>query len=276
MSAPTDEKAEVEDSYRLHRRFDRLGRLVGDEAMARLFSTHVVVVGLGGVGAHAAEALARSGIGKLTLVDFDLVCVTNTNRQVQAMRGTIGKPKANVLAERLRLVNPQSTVKAVPLFYDVRTADMILRPDVHWVIDAIDNVTAKCHLLAACRQRGIPVVCATGAGGRIDPTRVAVADLADTSVDPLAFAVRRILRRKYDFPRTGPMDIPAVYSTESLRDPVALHYDKGEGFSCVCPTGDNDLHNCEERSVIWGTAGFVTTTFGMACASVVVRRIAEQ
>ncbi|MEC8191370.1 MAG: ThiF family adenylyltransferase, partial [Myxococcota bacterium] len=151
------------ETYKLHRRFDRMGRLVGDRAMRQLFDARVTVVGLGGVGSFAAEALARSGIGHLTLIDFDLVCVTNANRQLQAMRGTVGKPKATVLAERLRLINPQATIKAVPLFYEARLADKLLPPETDFVVDAIDNVNAKCHLLAACRDRAIPVVCSTGA-----------------------------------------------------------------------------------------------------------------
>lgn len=262
-----------EDHYRLHRRFDRIGRLVGDTAMERLLGSHVVVIGLGGVGSHCAEALCRSGIGKLTLIDFDLVCITNSNRQVQAMRGTIGKPKASVLAERLRMINPKAEIKAVPLFYDARLADRLLSGEIDFVVDAIDNVTAKCHLLAECRRRGLPVVCSTGASGRLDPTRIAVADLAKTKVDPLAATVRKILRQKHGFPRKGDFGIQAVYSEEHLSSPQELTYDKGEGFHCVCPNGENDMHSCEERNVIWGTAGFVTGTFGLTCASVVVRSL---
>lgn len=267
--------AEEQVSYRLHRRFDRMARLVGEAAMERLWHSHVLVVGLGGVGSHAAEALARSGVGQLTLVDFDQVCVTNTNRQLQALRGTVGKPKASVLAERLRLISPQARIRAVPLFYEARIADQLLggrqRPDM--VVDAIDNVTAKCHLLATCRARGIPVVCSTGASGRMDPTAVQIADLAATHVDPLAQAVRKILRRKHDFPASGEWGIPAIFSTEHLADPQELAYDHGEGFSCVCPGGENDRHDCEKRNVIWGTAGFVTSVFGNAAASVVVRHL---
>jgi tRNA A37 threonylcarbamoyladenosine dehydratase len=264
-----------EETYKTHRRFDRIGRLMGDDAMKRLFNSRVTVIGLGGVGSFAAEALARSGVGHLTLVDFDLVCVTNANRQLQAMRGTIGKPKATVLAERLRLINPAATIKAVPLFYDERLADKLLPEGTDYVVDAIDNVTAKCHLLATCKARNIPIVCSTGAAGRWDPTRVEITDLADSRVDPLAQTVRRILRQQYDFPRKGPFGIPSVFSSEPLTDPVDLHYDGGEGFSCVCPNGENDVHTCEDRNVIWGTAGFVTGTFGLTCASVVVRDLVK-
>jgi tRNA A37 threonylcarbamoyladenosine dehydratase len=244
--------------------------------MSKLFGSRVTIIGLGGVGSFAAEAIARSGVGHITLVDFDLVCVTNANRQLQAMRGTIGKPKATVLAERLRLINPSATIKAVPLFYDARVSDMILTPNTDYVVDAIDNVEAKCQLLAACRARNIPVVCSTGAAGRWDPSQIQVADLAQTRVDPLGKWVRKFLRQRYDFPRKGDFGIKAVFSTEPLKAPVELNYDGGEGFRCVCPGGENDVHTCEDRNVIWGTAGFVTGSFGLAAAGVVVRDIVGQ
>lgn len=274
MTLVTDNAPEeVEDNYRLHRRFDRIGRLVGDDGMARLLNARVMVIGLGGVGSQAAEALARSGVGKLWLVDFDKVCITNTNRQLQAMQGTIGKFKADILAERLQKVNPQAQVESIKLFYNERTSDRLLDMQPDWVVDCIDNITAKCHLLHACKERGTKVVCSTGASGRIDPTHIKLADLGETRVDPLASAVRKILRTKYGFPAKGPFGIPAVFSTESAAEPHELHYDEGKGFRCVCPGGKNEFHSCEDRSVIYGTAGFVTGVFGMMCASVVVREI---
>jgi tRNA A37 threonylcarbamoyladenosine dehydratase len=250
-----------------------MARLVGEPAMERLYRAHVMVIGLGGVGSFAVEALARSGVGRLSLVDFDRVCVTNSNRQLQATQGTVAKLKASVLAERVKLVNPQCEPRPIPLFYSGKSAEQILgaRPD--FVVDAIDNVTAKCHLIATCRARGIPVVSSTGASGRIDPTRVRVADLAATRVDPLADAVRRALRKKYGFPPRGPFGVPSVWSDEPPAEPRELTYDGGEGFRCVCPGGTNDVHSCEERRVIYGTAGFVTGAFGLACASVAVRSL---
>ncbi len=267
----------VDEDYKLHRRFDRIGRLVGDRGMAKLFGSRVAVIGLGGVGSFAAESLARSGVGCLDLVDFDLVCITNSNRQLQAMKGTIGKSKAEVLAERLSMVNPKAQVNAVQFFYNDRTSERILKPEgqpLDFVVDAIDNVTAKCHLLATCRELGIPVVCSTGASGRFDPTCIEVGDLAKTKVDPLARDVRKILRTQYNFP-TGKrkFQIPAVFSTEEPAQPQELTYDNGEGFRCVCPGGSNGMHSCEKRAVIYGTAGFVTGTFGMVCASVVVKSL---
>jgi tRNA A37 threonylcarbamoyladenosine dehydratase len=265
---------EGETSYRLHRRFDRIGRLVGDAGMERLLGAHVMVVGLGGVGSFAVEALARSGIGRLTLVDFDRVCVTNSNRQLQAMQGNIARPKATTLADRVHLINPQSHADPVQLFYSAKTCDEILSRKPDFVVDAIDNVTAKCHLIATCKERGLRVVSSTGASGRMDPTKIQIVDLSETKVDPLADAVRRTLRQKYDFPPKGSFGVPAVYSTEPPAEPSELHYDGGEGFRCVCPGGKNEFHSCEERRVIYGTAAFVTGAFGLACASVVVRSLA--
>ncbi len=273
--SPPADSGDGENAYRLHRRFDRMGRMFGDAAMERLFSAHVLVVGLGGVGSFAAESLGRSGIGRLTLVDFDRVCVTNSNRQLQAMRGTIGKYKAQVLAERLRLINPQAQIDPLCRFYDADTAASILSLSPDFIVDAIDNITAKCHLLATARRLRLPIVSATGASGRLDPTLLRVADLAETRIDPLAQEVRHILRRKYDFPSEGPFGIPAVFSLEHPQHPEELHYDDGEGFHCVCPGGKNDHHSCEERRLIYGTASFVTGSFGLTCASVVVRALAS-
>jgi tRNA threonylcarbamoyladenosine dehydratase len=143
------------------------------------------------------------------------------------------------------------------------------------VIDAIDNVTAKCHLINACRELEIPLIVSTGASGRWDPTKVDTADLAKTKIDPLAASVRKVLRQQYNFPRKGKWKIKAVFSTESLQDPITLPYDKNGDFQCVCPSGENSYHNCEERNVIWGTAGFVTGVFGMTCASLVVKQLVE-
>lgn len=263
----------TEASFRLHRRFDRLGRLYGDTAVERLSRAHVLVVGLGGVGSFAVEALARSGLGRLTLVDFDRVCVTNTNRQLQALSTNVAKRKADVLAERIALIDPRLEVTSVPLFYGEGTASRILKTDVDYVIDAIDNVSAKCHLLAECRERAIRAVTTLGSAGRTDPLAVTTTDLAKTKVDRLAIAVRRVLRHEHGFPAKGDFGIRAVWSTEAARDPHVLKYDGDEGFRCVCPGGKNEHHSCEERSVVRGTASFVTGTFGLVAASVVVNAI---
>lgn len=250
-----------------------MGRLVGDPAMKKLFSTHVMVIGLGGVGSWAAESLARSGIGRLTVVDFDLVCITNSNRQLHALQGMVGKKKSEVMAERLRKINPQMQVVDKAVFYNEENSEGLLaeKPDI--IIDAIDNLTAKAHLLATCRQRGLKVISSMGASGRLDPTQVKLTDLAESHSDPLAHQLRKILRSRYDFPAEGQFGISCVFSDEKWQLPHDLTYDKGEGFKCVCPQGQNDLHSCDRRNVIYGNAGFVTGAFGLAMASWVVRQV---
>lgn len=178
---------------RIHRRWDRLVRLVGDNGLHRLLGSHVTVFGLGGVGSYAVESLARSAVGRLTLVDFDDVCVTNINRQLQAMPGTVGQSKAALLAERVRAIHPEAWVDPVQAFYDLTTSDLLLSPQPDLVIDAIDNVTSKVLLLETCLGRGIPVISVTGAGARLDPTQVRIADLTETKVDPLARVLRKEL-----------------------------------------------------------------------------------
>jgi tRNA threonylcarbamoyladenosine dehydratase len=265
----TDEELE---NYKLHRRFDRMGRLVGDRKMKRLMESHVMVIGLGGVGSWAAESIMRSGVGEITLVDFDSICITNFNRQLHALNGLVGSRKSDVMAERMRKINPGAKVHSVDKFYNADHCEEIFarRPD--YVIDAIDNITAKAHLVAHCRSAGIPLVCCTGSGGRIDPLAVKVTDLSFTTVDPLAREMRRILRQRHGFPPEGEaFGIPAVYSDEHHTAPEELHYDGGKGFRCVCPQGDNPYFQCDNRNLILGNASFVTGAFGLACASVVVR-----
>ncbi|WP_374033343.1 ThiF family adenylyltransferase [Bdellovibrio bacteriovorus] len=264
-----------ETEYVLHRRFDRMGRLVGDEVMKRLFNTHVMVIGLGGVGSWAAESLARSGVGKLTVIDFDEICITNANRQLHALQGLVGKKKAEVMGERLRKINPQNTVTVIPEFYNAENSEMMLSHKPDYIVDAIDNLTAKTHLLATCRERGIKVITSGGSAAKMDPLRIKKADLADTYVDPMAAQVRKMLRQKYDFPEKN-FGIPCIFSDETPIQPVELKYDHGQGFKCVCPKGQNDLHNCDSRNVIWGTASYVTGAFGLAMASHIVNEIHAQ
>lgn len=261
------------ENYKLHRRFDRMGRLVGDPSMKRLMDSHVMIIGLGGVGSYAAEMIVRSGVGKVTLVDFDQVCVTNVNRQLHAMKGAIGKWKSDILAERFALVNPKAEIVPINQFYNRDSSEELLAHSPDYIIDAIDSVTSKAHLLNQCMERGLKVVSSAGAGGRFDPTRIRVTDLADTTVDPLARTIRKILRQKYNR-RVDHFGIPTVFSNEPISEPQELAYDNGKGFRCVCPQGDNEFFTCDNRNVIHGTAGFLTGSFGFAAASVVVRDIA--
>lgn len=270
--SPSDFKI-PENNYTLHRRFDRMGRLVGDENMAKLFNIHVMVIGLGGVGSWAAESLARSGIGRLTVVDFDEICITNANRQLHALQGLVGQKKALVMAERLKKINPQACVEGLPLFYNEENREQIMSYKPDYIIDAIDNLTAKCNLIHFCRSQGIKIVTSAGSAAKLDPSRIRIVDLAQTTVDPMAHQVRKILRQKYNFPEDKYFGVPCVFSDEPPLPAVDLKYDKGEGFKCVCPQGQNNLHSCEHRPVIWGNASFVTGAFGLHMASWIVRDV---
>jgi tRNA threonylcarbamoyladenosine dehydratase len=275
-SQPQTAPAAVDEKpFRLHRRFDRSARLFGDQALRALSQARVVVFGLGGVGGFAVEGLVRSGVGHLTLVDFDLVCVTNTNRQLQATVSGVGKSKAKLLAERCLAINPDVKVDAVVEFYREELSAQLLSGPIDFVVDAIDNVKAKLHLLNACVTRQIKVVSSMGAAGRVDPTAIRVDDLCETHMDPLAKDVRKLLRRNYQLDTAKPTGITTVYSIEPRRQPFDLHYDEATGgFMCVCPQGDNAFHSCEHRNQIDGSAAFVTSVFGMNMAGVIVRHLA--
>lgn len=262
--------------FRLHRRFDRAGRLIGEAGMRRLQEAKVVVFGLGGVGSYAVEGLVRSGVGNLTLVDFDVVCVTNSNRQLHATVSTVGKAKAELMAQRCKAINPECRVTPIVDFYREETSLQMLAGEWSYVVDAIDNIKAKLHLLNQCVQRKIPVVSSMGAAGRLDPTYVRVDDLCETHMDPLAKDVRKLLKRKHGLDTNKPTGITAVFSIEPRRDPIDLKYDEAQGgFACVCPHGQNEFHSCESRNQIDGSVAFVTSIFGMQMAGVVVRRVAQ-
>jgi len=256
------------------RRFDRFARLVGGQAMEKLAGSHVIVVGLGGVGSYVAEGLVRSGVGRLTLVDFDEVCITNFNRQLHAVDGTVGKAKAGLMEARIRSINPDCKVHAPRLFYEKSTADQVLEPAPDMLVDCIDNLTAKLHLLWSCVRRGIPVVTCLGASAKIDPTRVSTAMLTETYMDPLGQALRKNLRRKYKMPDEDMEKVTAVFSDEPIVWPDPNYRSALCGVDCICPNGTNPHHTCKKRHVIHGSAVFVTGTFGMVASAVVVRHLA--
>lgn len=260
---------------RLHRRWDRIARLTGDSGIQALFRSHVVVFGLGGVGSYAVEGLARSGVGRLSLVDFDDVCVTNLNRQLHALKGTTGKPKAQLMADRVQQINPDCWVEPIQAFYDASTSEQLLTPTPDFVVDAIDNVTAKMHLMVTCLRRGIPIVSSMGAAGRLDPTRIRVCDLSETRQDPFAKALRKNLGKVYGIDCSRHVGITTVCSDEAIHLPVELAYDASSGFICACPHKEDSPHSCDDRHIIHGTAVFVTSVFGMTCASVVVRALSQ-
>ena len=242
-------------------RFHRGERLLGSPLVADLRRRHVMVIGMGGVGSWAAEMLLRSGVGRLSLVDFDKVCVTNTNRQLHARRGTIGKYKVLAMKDRLESVNPDATVEAHVAFYNEASSDELLAQAPDLILDAIDNLSAKCHLLAQCKQRGIPVISSMGAAARLDPTAVRRADISATNTDPMARSIRKILRKKYGVTE----GIECVYSTEAPNQPQST--ETPFDHVCVCPAPDGefrDLHTCDHRNVVLGSVGFVTAAFGMA------------
>ncbi len=245
--------------------FQRTELLLGREAWERLRGFHVLVVGLGGVGSYAAEAVARSGIGKVSLVDFDAVCLTNLNRQLHATRRTIGAAKVGLMAERVKLINPKAEVVPYQTFFSAENAEQILgaRPD--YVLDAIDNVTAKLALLEGSVRRGLPVVAAMGAGGRTDPTRIRVTELSRTARDPLARVIRRELRA-----RGVVSGIEAVWTDEP---PNELDQQVQDEFHCICPNGDNDHHSCSHRNVVQGTVPWIPAMFGMMMAGTAVNRL---
>lgn len=253
-----------------HRRFDRTARLLGDAGVERLARSTVTVMGVGGVGSAAAEALARSGVGRLILVDYDRICVTNVNRQVHAMKGTLGKSKVEVMAERLRLINPDAVIETRAEFYSAETSSRLLVPEPDVVIDAIDNVAAKLHLLATCMKEKLRCVTSMGAAARLDPTMVRVSDLSNTRIDPFAREIRRNLRVKYEIDCTQHTGLWAVYSEEPPVPPHELAYDEG-GFRCVCPGGDNGMNDCEHRNRVEGSVAWVPSVFGATAASIAVK-----
>jgi len=250
-------------------RFGGIARLYGQTGMERLRSAHVCVVGIGGVGTWAAEALARSGVGALTLVDLDEVCVSNINRQLHALTDTVGRAKVEVMAERIRAINPDCRVVVEQQFFNEQTAEQLLAVPFHFVLDAIDSVSNKVLLLARCREKKLPVAACGGAGGRRDGTQVRTADLAKVTHDRLLAEVRKKLRKEYQFPADGsPMGVECVFSAEP---PV---FAQPDGSVCENRTAspDGTRLNCNGGL---GSATFVTGAFGFAAAGIVVRRIAE-
>jgi tRNA A37 threonylcarbamoyladenosine dehydratase len=247
-------------------RFGGIARLYGRDGLARLRAAHVAVIGLGGVGTWAAEALARSGVGALTLVDLDDICVTNINRQLHALTDTVGRPKVAVMAERIHAINSDCCVIEEQQFFNASTAAGLLAEKYDFVLDAIDSVTNKVLLLARCREKNQPVIACGGAGGRRDGTQVRLADLAQVTHDRLLAEVRRRLRKEFHFPADADMGVECVYSAEP---PV---FAQPDGSACVgqAAAGTGPRLNCNGGL---GSATFVTGAFGFAAAGRVVGKI---
>jgi tRNA A37 threonylcarbamoyladenosine dehydratase len=241
------------------RRFGGIVRLYGEEVALRFASSHVVVVGVGGVGSWAVEALARSGIGRLTLIDMDHVAESNINRQLAALESTLGRSKIETLRERVRDIDPACEVSCTDDFVTPENLDSLL-PDADWIMDCIDSARVKSALIAHCRRRSQAVITAGAAGGQKDPTRIRVTDLRRTEHDALLARTRRQLRQHYGFPSNPKrsMGVPAVWSNEPVHRPVA------------CETASDGSLNCAG----YGSCMPVTAGMGLAAAAHVLQRLA--
>lgn len=260
------ETSEIGNDYAT--RFSGIARLYGIAGLARLRAAHVCVIGIGGVGSWTVEALARSGVGQLTLVDLDDVCVSNVNRQLHALSETVGQSKIEVIAERVKAINPECEVHCEHAFFTENSAPRLLEQPFDYVVDAIDSSKNKCLLIATCRKRKIPVITIGGAGGLLDPSQVAINDLSKSYNDPLLFQVRKELRQKYNFPRERrwKFKVACVYS------PEAAVFPEPEGDACDTSKAKTGLRlDCENGL---GSATFLTGTFGFTAASHVVKELA--
>ena len=241
--------------------FSRTRLLLGPEAMGRLAQSRVAVFGIGGVGGYTVEALVRSGIGALDLIDDDKVCLTNLNRQLHATRGTVGQYKVDVAEQRIREINPDCRVTTYKTFFLPETEDQFDFAQYDYVVDAIDTVKGKLALVEKANAAGTPIICAMGAGNKLDPTAFRVADIYQTSVCPLARVMRTECRRR------GIKKLKVVYSKETpvrpLEDPsVSCRY------HCICPPG---TRKCTVRRDIPGSTAFVPAAAGLIIAGEVVK-----
>jgi tRNA A37 threonylcarbamoyladenosine dehydratase len=260
------------DAIDFERRFGGIARLYGESALTSFKQAHVCVIGVGGVGSWAVEGLARSAIGKITMIDLDHLSESNVNRQLHALTDTLGKSKVDALAERIAQINPYCVVTRVEEFIDPdNVATLIPVGQFDYVIDAIDNTRAKTALVVHCRANHIPLVTIGSAGGQVDPTRIAVCDLSRTEQEPLLARVRKRLRRLHGFPRgtKNKFGIDAVYSTEPVRHPELCATD--DDTNSETNEGLNGL-NCAG----YGSAVVVTASFGFVAAGLVLRKLAEQ
>lgn len=249
------------------RRFSGIERLYGATQAAQIAKLHIAVIGLGGVGSWAAEALARTGVGSITLIDLDEVCLSNINRQSHALTHTVGQLKTDVLAERIRAINPDINLHIVDDFITKDNIAECLTPTPDGVLDAIDSLQAKVALLAWCKRQKLPVITTGGAGGQIDPTKIAIADIAKVTQDPLMAKVRNQLRRDYGFSRNPKRKfaIDCVYSSEQLRYPDA------EGCVSYAKPGENNVRiDC---STGFGASMMVTASFGLFAAARLLEKV---
>lgn len=251
-------------------RFSGINRLYGDRTYEILSNSHVLVVGCGGVGSWTVEALARTGLGELTLVDPDEVCLSNTNRQLVALTTTVGKPKIEVLRERVLAINPECKVNLIQDFYSKDSSERIFSVNYDYVIDAIDMLTPKCHLIATARSKGIGVCTVGGSGGRHDPTNLRTGDLGVSFNDKLLMRARKKLRDNFGFTegKNVVFGVDCIYTIERAK------YPDGQGDVCFdIPEGTNQKLDCATGV---GTASFITGSYGFAQAAICVKRILEK
>ena len=242
--------------------FSRTQLLLGQDGMDRLANARVAVFGVGGVGGFTVEALARSGVGAIDLIDDDKVCLTNINRQIIALRSTVGKYKVDVAAERLHDINQNIQVNTYKTFYMPDTAHQFDFSQYDYVVDAIDTITGKLELVMQAHKAGTPIICSMGAGNKLDPTAFRVADIYKTSVDPLARVMRHELRKR------GIKKLKVVYSEEPPMRPVD-DMESSCRTNCICPPGA--AHKCTERRDIPGSNAFVPSVVGLIIAGEVIK-----
>lgn len=245
----------------LHR-FSRTELLIDKQGLARLAEKKVAVFGIGGVGSFVVEGLVRSGVGKLVLVDDDCICLTNLNRQLHATTKTVGRPKVEVMQERIMEINPQAEVTVFQQFYLPDTAAGMIGDDYDYIVDAIDTVTGKIDLVMRAKANNIPVISSMGTGNKLDPTKLEVADIFATSICPLAKVMRYELRKR------GVTDLKVVYSREKPIVPEESE-DSSCNMSCICPAGTT--RKCTVRHQIPGSIAFVPSVAGLILAGEVVR-----
>lgn len=257
-------------------RFSGIIRLYGEAAFSRFQEAKVAIIGIGGVGSWAVEAIARSGVGQITLVDLDEICISNVNRQLHAMDGQIGKLKTTAMMERVTAINPECQLLEKQTFYSEKNAIDLLSDAYDLVIDAIDAVPHKTHLIHFCREKSIPIITCGAAGGRRNPTMIQVSDLAHCTHDPLLQQTRKRLRTLYRFPappsdrkmKAKKFGVTAIYSTES---PV---YPQCDGNVSTQKPEKSPLRlNCASG---YGTSTCVTASFGMIAAAEALSILSRQ
>jgi tRNA A37 threonylcarbamoyladenosine dehydratase len=249
-------------------RFGGIVRLYGIKGMVKIRKAKILVIGIGGVGSWVAEALARTGLGHMTLVDLDDVCVTNINRQVHALNGTVGKFKVEVMQERIGLINPFCEVDTKQCFFSPKNLGVIFDKSYDFVIDACDDFTNKCYLIDYCRQNKIPLIVMGGAGGKTDPSQIKVTDMSSSSNDRLLARLRKKLRQDFAFPKEeeGDFGIWAVWSHERAVYPTP------DGCVTHKPPGMAKNMDCAEG---FGSVSFVTGAFAFAASSLVIKEITK-